>query len=75
MESGWDPGVKKFFVKILNSVAMGLLWMMTAATTGLYFGLAYGRPLIYTLLYYIGLVVSLFFLVRYFYKTWKDGPD
>ena len=40
MEQGWDDDVKVFFVKILNSVAMTLLWVLAAVTAGLYFKLA-----------------------------------
>jgi len=74
MQPNWDPGVKKFFVKILNSIALGLFWMMACATAGLYYELGYtnGKPVIYTLLFYAGMLISLFFLIRYLYKTWKS---
>ena len=73
MEQGWDPEVKKFFVKILNSAAWGLFWMIAAATAGFYYELAYsnGKPVIYTILYYCGLVITLFLLIRYLYRLWK----
>jgi len=73
MEQNWDPGVKKFFVKILNSIAMSLFWMMACATAGIYFELGYtnGKPLIYTIIFYTAMGTSLFFLIRYLYKTWK----
>jgi hypothetical protein len=74
MEQGWDPDVKKFFIRVLNSISMGLLWMMAMVTAGLYFGLAYpdGKPIIYTILFYVVMVVSLFLLIRYYYKKWKS---
>lgn len=73
MESGWDPEVKKYFRKILNSISMGLIWMMSMVTAGIYFQLAYsdGRPVIYTILFYIVLLVTLAMLIFYFYKTWR----
>ena len=73
-EPNWDPGVKRYFVKIQNSVALGLLWMMAAATAGIYHELAWvgDKPLIFTILYYTGLVVSLFFLLRYLRSVWKE---
>ena len=73
MEQGWDPDVKKYFKKVLNSVFIGLLWMAACVTAGIYYGLAYtdGKPLIYTVLFYIGLVISLLLLLRYYYQTWK----
>ena len=74
MEQNWDPGVKKFFVKILNSIAKSLFWMMACAAAGIYFELGYtnGKPLIYTILFYAGMSISLFFLIRYLYKIWKS---
>jgi hypothetical protein len=73
MEQGWDPEVKKYFQKILSSLSMGLLWMMSGVTAGLYFGLAYRKdiPVVYNVLFYVALLVSLFLLLRYFYNLWK----
>ena len=71
MEQGWDPEVKKYFRKILNTIGFGLLWLMTALTIGLYWGLAHHSNKLYTLIFYFGLLVSLFFLVRYYYKIWR----
>ena len=75
MEQGWDPQVKNLFVKILNSIAITLLWMMTCATAGLYFQLGYinGQSVIYPIIFYTIMAVTLFLLVRYLYKTWKNG--
>jgi hypothetical protein len=75
MEQGWDPEVKKFFVKVLNSIAMGLLWMMLMVLIGLYFGFAYtdGKPGTYTIFFYVFLVVTLFLLIRYYYRLWKKS--
>ena len=71
MEQGWDPEVKKFFLKIINTIAIGLLWMMTVLTAGLYFGLAYHSNIVYISLFYVGLTVSLAFLLHYYYRMWK----
>jgi hypothetical protein len=72
-ERNWDPGVKKFFIKILNSVSLGLLWMMASATAGIYYELGYsnGKPVIYTIIFYAVMLISLFFLIRYLIKTWR----
>ena len=73
-QKNWDPEVKKFFVKILNSVCLGLAWMMACATAGIYYKLGYfhGQPPVYTILFYAGMLGSLFLLIRYLYKKWKD---
>ncbi|HSU27211.1 MAG TPA: hypothetical protein VLJ68_02440 [Chitinophagaceae bacterium] len=72
-EQGWDPDVKKYLRKVLNSVFLGLLWLVAGATAGLYFKLAYinGQPLINNLLFYFLYAVLLFFLIRWYYITWK----
>lgn len=74
MQPNWDPDVKKFLLKVLNSVSVVLLWMMACVTAGIYFKLGYtsGKPVLYTVLYYAGLVITLFLLIRYLYKKWKD---
>jgi hypothetical protein len=73
MEKGFDPEIKKYFRKILYSFSFGLLWMIANITAGIYYGLAYksNRPFIFTILFYMGLVLSLAFLLRYYYRTWK----
>jgi hypothetical protein len=71
MEQGWDPEVKQFFLRIINTVSWGLLWMMTCATAGLYFQLAYGKG-IYTVIFYVFMTATLFLLLRYLYRKWKD---
>ena len=73
MEQNWDPGVKKFFVKILNSLSWGLTWMLACAIAGIYFELGYvgGKPVIYTILFYTLMAVTLFLLVRYLMRVWR----
>lgn len=73
MEQGWDDDVKHFFVKILNSVSLTLLWALAGVTAGLYFELAWAgnKPVYGTIIFYIVLAVTFFGLVRYLYKTWR----
>jgi hypothetical protein len=74
-ESGWDPGVKKFFLKILNSVALVCLWIFAGIMAGIYYELAFfnGQPIINNIIYYIIMTASLLLLIRYLYRTWKNG--
>ena len=71
MEQGSDPEVKKFFLRIINTVSWGLLWLMACATAGLYFQLAYERG-IYTIIFYVLMAITFFLLLRYFFKIWKN---
>lgn len=71
MEQGWDPEVKKYFRKILNTIGYGLMWLMTMLTFGLYFGFAHHPVKLYTIVFYMCLGISLFLLLRYYYRIWK----
>ena len=73
MEQGWDPEVKRYFLKILNTISMGLIWMIAAATAGLYFGLAIpeGKIRLGNIIYYAAFLGSLALLLRYFFKIWR----
>lgn len=75
MERGWDPEVKKYFLKIIKSVSWSLMWLMACAFVGIYYKLAWyhGQPVIYIILFYAGALSTLFFLIRYLYNTWKNG--
>lgn len=72
-EQGMDPEMKRFFQKILSTITYGLLWMMAAATAGLYYKLAWRdeRPLYAVILFYTLAVAGLFVLLRYYYTLWK----
>lgn len=71
--SGWDPEVKKYFRKIMNSLSVGLLWLLSTITLGLFFDLATARQGIkwYTVIFYLLAAVSFFFLIRYYYRVWS----
>lgn len=75
MEDNSEPNIVQFLVKILNSIAFTLMWIIAGATAGIYYKLGYtnGKPLIYTILFYTGMLISLFFLIRYLNKIWKNG--
>ena len=73
MEQGWDPDVSKFFVRIINAIAVTIIWMLTASTVGLYAGLAVpGQyPVWVTILYYLFLIVSFILLARFLRANWR----
>ena len=73
MEQGWDPDVKKYLRKVINSLSLGLLWLMAGVTAGIYYELGYsnGKPVIYTVLFYTGMLITLLLLLRYLYNIWK----
>jgi hypothetical protein len=72
--SSVEPEVKDFLRKIAWSVFFGIVWMMFNMTLGIYFGLLFPEEKlgIGNILFYIFFLGSLFFLVRYYYKTWRQ---
>ena len=69
----FEPDTKDFLKKIIQSVFVGLSWMFVNMTAGIYFGLlfVYDSISIGNIIFYIFFVVSLAFLVWFYYKTWK----
>lgn len=72
--SGMDPEVKKYFIKIVNSFSIGLIWLITIMTLGIYFRLALFTDHVhwYNILYYIFGLISLFALLKYYNRVWND---
>ncbi len=73
MEEKNDDDVVRFFIRILNSIVYIFLWIMASATVGIYWGFGYnhGQPVIYIVLFYFFMAVSLALLTRYLYRKWK----
>ncbi|OSZ81231.1 hypothetical protein CAP36_08350 [Chitinophagaceae bacterium IBVUCB2] len=73
MEQGWDPDVKKFLLKVLNSISLVLLWMLVCATLGIYYKLGYtsGYPIIYPIIFYACMAITLYFVIRHLIKLWN----
>jgi hypothetical protein len=69
-----EPEVKDFLKKILQSVFTGLLWMMVNMIAGIYFGwmFIYDKISVGNIIFYIFLIVSLLWLIRFYYRIWKN---
>jgi hypothetical protein len=72
--NGMEPEVMDFLKKVLQSVFMGLLWMMTNMTIGIFFGLLFINEKISAgnIIFYIFFIVSLAWIIRFYYRTWKN---
>ena len=73
MDSGWDPEVKQYLKKVLNSFMVGLLWLLVNSTLGIYFGLAFGGTysVVVNILFYVWFAASIGLLLWYYYRVWK----
>lgn len=75
MEQGWDPQIRTFFKKILNSITYGLMWIMGCAVAGIWFRLGYTggvRPVLPVVCFYVVASGTLLLLLRYLVKIWKS---
>jgi hypothetical protein len=70
---GMETDTRKFFIRIVNTIAMVLLWMMLQVFAGIYLGLAFfeGRPVWHNILYFIFFILTLLLLIRYVSRKWK----
>lgn len=69
---GWDPDVRIYFRKILNSFVALATWMLFVAIAGLFFKLAYLKDGVhwYTIVFYAAALLSFLLLMLYFYRVW-----
>jgi len=72
-----EPDVKAFLLLIIQTLSMGLLWLLVNMTAGIYFDLGFfeGNPSIWNILYYIFLLGSLALLIMYLRKKWKGWKE
>jgi len=70
---GMEDDTREFLVKIVNTISMVLLWMITCVFLGIFLGYAFfeGSPNWKNIVFYIVFLVSLFFLIRYLIRKWK----
>ena len=68
-----EDDTRGFLVLIVNTISVVFIWMMTNVLLGIYFGLAFFEetPGWKNYLYYVFLLVSFFFLVRFIRRKWK----
>jgi ABC-type glycerol-3-phosphate transport system permease component len=75
MPQGMEPDTKKYLLKVLNSLFVGLLWLSLNVLGGLYLG--YGiidkKLSLYNIFFFVWFLLSLLALLYYYYRTWKNG--
>jgi ABC-type glycerol-3-phosphate transport system permease component len=70
---GMEDETREFLVRILNTVAIVLLWMIANVFIGIYKGYAFfeDRPDWENYIYYVFLLVSFIFLIFHLKRKWK----
>lgn len=73
-QNGFDPEVKRYFRKIINSFSFSLLWLMGIVTAGLFFKLAIVSEGVrwYHFIFYGLVLVTFVLLIRYLYRVWRN---
>lgn len=71
--SGIEPETRDFLKRIIQTVSMGMLFLLVHMTVGIYFNWAFfeGSPSIGNIIYYIIFSITLTALIYYFYRLWK----
>lgn len=71
--SEMEKEVKDFLKKILLTMSVGMLWLLINSTAGIMYGYFFieGKLSNGNIIFYLWLVLSFIFLLRYFIKLWK----
>ncbi len=72
-----EPGVRKYLIRIVNTLSMFLLWMAVNSCAGIRYGAADWESSFTTanLIFYTWLLLSTGLLFWYLYNKWKDPID
>jgi hypothetical protein len=70
-----EPELREFFSKIVKSISLVVLWMLLNMTFGIFFdfGFIHSSLSLANILFYIFLLSTLFMLIRYLLKLWKEN--
>lgn len=71
--SGMEPEAQDFLKRIVQTVSVGILFLLLHMTFGLYLNWAFfeGTPTIGNIIYYLVFIASLTGLIYFYYKLWK----
>lgn len=72
-----EPGIRKYLIRILNTLSWGLLWLLVNCTAGIMFELAFieERVRLANVIFYLFLVLSLVAYLRYLIRKWSEPID
>lgn len=70
---GMEDDTREFFIRIVNTISIILLWMMANIFIGVYKGFAFfeNRPDWANYIYYIFFLISLVALIFHLKRKWK----
>ena len=71
---GVEPETREFLLRIVSTISAIVLWMVIHVFIGIYLEYAFydPKPTWKNLIYYAFVLITLFYLVKYLRKKWKD---
>jgi hypothetical protein len=74
---GMEPEVKDFLLRIVNTISMGLVWLLVNMSVGIYYGFAFfeDKPSVGNYIFYVWFIISLGFLLLYLKRKWKGWKE
>jgi hypothetical protein len=72
--SEMEPEVKRFLQKVVWTLSGALVWLIVNMYLGIYkeLGFPNDRVTVWNILFYCFALVSLVFLILYFFRLWKN---
>lgn len=72
-----EPEVREFLVKIMQSISMGLVWLLINMSIGIYYGYGFFEesPTMGNYIYWTAFLASLVALILYLKKKWKGWGE
>ena len=72
-----EPDVRLFLLTILNTISMGMVWLLLNMTFGIYYGFAFfeDTPTLGNYIYGAFFLSSLILLIRYLKKKWRGWKE
>ncbi len=72
-----EPEVREFLVKIMQSISMGMVWLLINMSIGIYYGYAFfeDSPTAGNYIYWTAFLASFVALILYLKKKWKGWEE
>ncbi len=72
-----EPGVRTYLIRIVNTLSLGLLWMVVNSTLGIMYAFAFvdKQISIGNIIFYIWFLVSLVVYLIWVYRVWSKPID
>lgn len=74
-DRGMDPQMRRYLKKVLNTVFVGLFWMILTVLFGIYFQWAFpyhGQVDAFNIFFYVYFLGTLAALIWFFCRTWRS---